>query len=106
LSSEHAAYYVAAKNLCYAFKEIIVEHIPREKNLASNELAQIASRIQIHDDQIERIIKVQKRILPSVITRGMDLEVNNKEIKEDDWRKPLIDYLSNPSPRVNKKVRH
>lgn len=34
-----AAYYVAARNLSYVFKDITVKHIPREKNLVAKEMA-------------------------------------------------------------------
>ncbi|CAL2237939.1 unnamed protein product [Prunus armeniaca] len=40
-----AAYYVAARNLSSMFKTISIKYIPRDKNLAANEMAQIASGI-------------------------------------------------------------
>ncbi|VVA36103.1 PREDICTED: retrotransposon unclassified, partial [Prunus dulcis] len=94
-----AAYYVAAGNLSSMFKDISVKYFPREQNLAANEMAQIASGIQIQEHQSERTITMQKKFLPSIISRGMDLEINANEVQAGDWRKPLIDYLTNPSPR-------
>ncbi|XP_021807646.1 uncharacterized protein LOC110751480 [Prunus avium] len=101
-----AAYYVAARNLSSMFKDISVKYIPRNDNLAANEMAQIASGIQIQEHQSERTIKVQKRSLPSILTRGMNLEINTNEVQAGDWRKPLIDYLTNPSPRVSRKTKY
>ncbi|BFG41093.1 hypothetical protein CerSpe_273670 [Prunus speciosa] len=100
------AYYVAARNLSSMFKDISIKYILREENLAANEMAQIASCIQIQEHHSERTIKVQKKFLPSIISRGMDLEINTNEIQDGDWRKPLIDYLTNPSPRVGRKIKY
>ncbi|VVA39507.1 PREDICTED: retrotransposon unclassified [Prunus dulcis] len=55
---DFVAYYVAAKNLCFEFTEVTVEHIAMAKNLVANEMTQVASRIHIKDTESERIIKV------------------------------------------------
>ncbi|CAL2247054.1 unnamed protein product [Prunus armeniaca] len=69
-------------------------------------MAQIASSIQIQENQSKRTVKVQRKFSPSIISKGMNLEINTNEVHAGDWRKPLIDYLSNPSPMVNKKVKY
>ncbi|KAH0983266.1 hypothetical protein GBA52_010443 [Prunus armeniaca] len=61
-------------------------------------MAQIASSIQIQENQSKRTVKVQRKFSPSIISKGMNLEINTNEVHAGDWRKPLIDYLSNPSP--------
>ncbi|CAL2258215.1 unnamed protein product [Prunus armeniaca] len=86
-----AVYLVAARNLLTEFREATWEHIPREENFAANELAQI--------------IKVGKKSLPSVLTRGMGIDVNSAIITEDDWRNPIINYLQYPTLPSEKKVR-
>ncbi|CAL8167775.1 unnamed protein product [Prunus armeniaca] len=43
LSPSLAVYPVAARNLLTEFREATWEHIPREENFASNELAQVAT---------------------------------------------------------------
>ncbi|CAL2272386.1 unnamed protein product [Prunus armeniaca] len=48
------------------------KYVPRDKNLAANEMAQIASGIQIQENQPERTIIVQKRALPSILSGGLD----------------------------------
>ncbi|CAL9011748.1 unnamed protein product, partial [Prunus brigantina] len=69
------------------------EHIPREENFATNELAQIARGIQMPKDCVQRIIKVGKKSLLYVLTRGMEIYINSAIIIEDDWRNPIINYL-------------
>ncbi|KAI5313180.1 hypothetical protein L3X38_042354 [Prunus dulcis] len=58
LSPSLAIYLVAARNLQTEFREATWEHIPREENFAANELAQIATCIQMPEDCVQRIIKV------------------------------------------------
>ncbi|CAL8153039.1 unnamed protein product [Prunus armeniaca] len=105
LSPSLAVYLVAARNLLTEFREATWEHIPREENFASNELAQVATGIQIPEDYVQRIIKVGKKSLPSVLTKGMEIDVNSAIITEDDWRNPIINYLQYPTLPYGKRVR-
>ncbi|CAL2271480.1 unnamed protein product [Prunus armeniaca] len=88
LSPSLAVYLVATINLLIEFKKVTWEHIPREENFAANELAQVATCIQMLEDCVQRIIKVGKKSLPSFLTRGMEIDVNSAIITEDDWRIP------------------
>ncbi|XP_050369176.1 uncharacterized protein LOC126787313 [Argentina anserina] len=71
--------------------------------------AQLATGIRLVDGVRERILKVQRRTLPSFMAR--------KEVKDDwlvavidvidvDWRQPNIQYLTDPSAPVDKRVRY
>ncbi|CAL9012730.1 unnamed protein product [Prunus brigantina] len=100
-----AVYLVAARNLLTEFREVTWEHIPREENYAANELAQIATGIQMPEDCVQRIIKVGKKSLPSVLTRGMEIDVNFAVISENDWRNPIINYLQYPTLPSEKRIR-
>ncbi|XP_050374687.1 uncharacterized protein LOC126792269 [Argentina anserina] len=74
------------------FADVVLDYIPRERNFAANELAQLANGIRLADGVCERILKVQRRTLPSFMTR--------KEVK-DEWL-----YLTDPSAPVDKRVRY
>ncbi|KAI5350651.1 hypothetical protein L3X38_003542 [Prunus dulcis] len=87
LSASLAVYLVAARNLLAEFREATWEHVPREENFAANEMAQIATGIQMPEDCVQRIIKVGNKSLPSVLTRGMEADVNTAIMTEEDWRK-------------------
>ncbi|KAI5349829.1 hypothetical protein L3X38_002718 [Prunus dulcis] len=50
LNPSLAVYLVAARNLLTEFREATWEYIPREDNFAANELAQVASGIQMPED--------------------------------------------------------
>ncbi|CAL8087069.1 unnamed protein product [Prunus armeniaca] len=58
LNPSLAVYLVAAINLLTKFREATWEHIPREENCAANEMAQIATGVQMPEDCVQRIIKV------------------------------------------------
>ncbi|CAL2230424.1 unnamed protein product [Prunus armeniaca] len=96
---------VVLKQIAGEYKEATWEHIPREENFAANELAQVATGIQMPEDCVQRIIKVEKKSLPSVLTRGMEIDVNSAIITEDDWRNPIIAYLQYPTLPSKKRVR-
>ncbi|VVA40504.1 PREDICTED: retrotransposon, partial [Prunus dulcis] len=105
LNPSLAVYLVAARNLLTEFREATWEHIPREENFAANELAQMASGIQMPEDCVQRIIKIGRKSLPSVLTRGMEIEVNSALITKDDWREPIMTYLQYPTLPSEKRVR-
>ncbi|XP_050387269.1 uncharacterized protein LOC126803515 [Argentina anserina] len=82
-----------ASKLLDQFTNVVLDYIPRERNFAANELAQLATVIRLADDVRERILKVQSRTLPSFMAR--------KEVKDEwliavidsiavDWRQPII----------------
>ncbi|VVA40918.1 PREDICTED: retrotransposon, partial [Prunus dulcis] len=105
LNPSLAIYLVVAKNLLIEFREATWEHIPREENFVTNELAQIAIGIQMHEDCVQKIINVGKKSLPSVLTRGMEIDVNSAIIIKDDWRNPIINFLQYPTLPSEKRVR-
>ncbi|CAL2229377.1 unnamed protein product [Prunus armeniaca] len=68
-------------------------------------MAQIATGIQIPENCVQRIIKVGKKSLPSVITRGMKIDVNVAIMTEEDWRLPIINYLQYPTLPSEKRIK-
>jgi len=74
------AYYERCVQLLKEFKDFRLEHIPRLHNVEANRLAQHASRYQPILD-----------ILSAV--------------SANDWRKEIIDYLKDPSKKVERRVR-
>ncbi|XP_050365536.1 uncharacterized protein LOC126784081 [Argentina anserina] len=81
-----------ASELLDQFADVVLDYIPRERNFAANELTQLATGICLADGVCERILKVQRRTLPSFMAR-----------KE---RQPIIQYLTDPSAPVDKRVRY
>ncbi|XP_050374574.1 uncharacterized protein LOC126792132 [Argentina anserina] len=98
-----------ASELLDQFADVVLDYIPRERNFVANEVAQLATGIRLTDGVRERILKVQRRTLPSFMAR--------KEVKDEwlvavidsidvDWRQPIIQYLTDPSAPMDKRVRY
>ncbi|XP_050386372.1 uncharacterized protein LOC126802732 [Argentina anserina] len=98
-----------ASELLDQFSEVVLDYIPRERNFAANELAQLATGIRLEDGVRERILKVQRRTLPSFMARK---EVNDEwlvvviDAIDVDWRQSIIQYLTDPSTPMDKRVRY
>ncbi|XP_017188273.1 uncharacterized protein [Malus domestica] len=101
-----ADYYLATTQLLsYWGTKISVSHIPRESNAMANEMAQLASGTQIQESKFEVEVEVQKRNLPSIFDRGFSLDVMTKELKTEDWRSSITQYLKNHYFPTSKKSR-
>ncbi|XP_024195631.1 uncharacterized protein LOC112198745 [Rosa chinensis] len=90
------------------FTDVGMEHIPRERNFAANELAQLATGISLQYGVRERILKVERRTLPSWLARPDppdDPVVAVLEPIDVDWRIPLIEYLKRPDSSADRKIR-
>jgi len=73
-------YYKKSMQLLKEFKDFRLEHVPRLHNEEVNRLAQHASGYQL--------------ILNTI-----------SAISTDDWRKEIVDYLKDPSKKVERRVR-
>ncbi|XP_024156411.1 uncharacterized protein LOC112164453 [Rosa chinensis] len=90
------------------FTDVDLEHIPRERNFAANELAQLATGITLKYGVRERLLKVERRTLPSWLARPDspdDPVVAVLEPIDVDWRIPLVAYLKRPDPTADRKIR-
>ncbi|XP_050365415.1 uncharacterized protein LOC126783925 [Argentina anserina] len=98
-----------ASELLDQFADVMLDYIPRERNFAANELAQLATGIRLADGVRESILKVQRRTLPSFMARK---EVNDEwlvaviDTIDVDWRQSIIQYFTDPSAPVDKRVRY
>ncbi|XP_061996752.1 uncharacterized protein LOC133714613 [Rosa rugosa] len=101
-------YLTRAIELLDQFDDADLEYIPRECNFAANELAQLATGITLKYGVRERILKVERRTLPSWLARPDppdDPIVAVLEPIDVDWRIPLIAYLKHPDLTADRKVR-
>ncbi|XP_061999025.1 uncharacterized protein LOC133716331 [Rosa rugosa] len=97
-----------AIELLNQFDDVGLEFIPRERNFAANELAQLATGITLKYGVRERILKVERRTLTSWLTRPDtpdDPVVAVLEPIDVYWRIPLIAYLKQPDPTADRKIR-
>ncbi|XP_024164406.1 uncharacterized protein LOC112171456 [Rosa chinensis] len=100
-------YLNSAVELLDQFDDVDLEYIPRERNFAANELAQLATGITLKYGVRERILKVERRTLPSWLARPYppdDPVIAVLEPIDIDWRIPLIAYLKQPDATADRKT--
>ncbi|XP_021816121.1 uncharacterized protein LOC110758551 [Prunus avium] len=96
-------YYVTALNTADDFSRITFVHVPRAENHEANEMAQVASGVNIPDTDHDRVIRIERRTLPALAERRMAAQVSSAEIADEvnmaeaDWRYPIVKYLRDPS---------
>ncbi|CAL2238301.1 unnamed protein product [Prunus armeniaca] len=103
----------ATRVLVYAneFSRISFVHMPRVEHHEANEMAQVASGVNIPDNDHDRVIRIEKRTLSALAERGMMTQVSSVEITDEvetaegDWRYPIIKYLRDPSSNHERTTR-
>ncbi|XP_008240624.1 PREDICTED: uncharacterized protein LOC103339121 [Prunus mume] len=95
-------YYVTALNMADEFSKISFVHVPRAKNHEANEMAQVASGVNIPDSDHDCVIRIEKRTLPALVEREMTTQVSSAEA---DWRYPIVKYLRDPSGNHERTTR-
>jgi len=86
-----------------------IAHISRHENCRANELTQQASSYHVHHDMF--YISQEPMSCVANISKAepqpTDSATNFKACAghDKDWRKPIVDYLQDPSKRVDKTVR-
>ncbi|XP_058774558.1 uncharacterized protein LOC131648846 [Vicia villosa] len=103
-------YFVITIRLLKRFEQVNIRHIPQKENQGANALAQEASGYKVLKDQDEEKIQVREKVRATLLSPS-DLStiklgsVDNEnfeimtvdEIGGNDWRKPIVDYLRNPT---------
>lgn len=108
ISENLTTYYVTALNSADGFSRISFEHVPRVDNHEANEMAQIASGVNIPEGEYSRVIKIERRTLPTLAERGMPTAIMSADLvdtAEEDWRYPIVSYLRHPSGDHEKSTR-
>ncbi|XP_058757860.1 uncharacterized protein LOC131631095 [Vicia villosa] len=110
-------YFVIANKLIKRFDSTSIRHITRRENQEANDLAQKVSGNKKDED--EEPVQVRKKVRAtvlspsdfSIINLGA-VDVENFEIltvdngQENDWRKPLVEYLRNPTGSTYTKIKY
>ncbi|GKV12837.1 hypothetical protein SLEP1_g23931 [Rubroshorea leprosula] len=98
-------YFATAIQLLEEFDDVSLKHIPRNMNIEANELAQIASGVKMLEGILEKVVVIEKRILPSIHQRGIMVEACSLDVTPTDWRHPIIEHLRNPSSKTSRRTR-
>ncbi|XP_059627439.1 uncharacterized protein LOC132270270 [Cornus florida] len=99
-----------AMQLRLEFVDVKVKHVYRSHNKEATNLTQIASGVRAPEGIMENLIRLMKRSLPSVKVREelladvFAIEVE-EDMKEDDRRTQIVDFLKNPDPKADRKLK-
>ncbi|XP_058758982.1 uncharacterized protein LOC131632216 [Vicia villosa] len=110
-------YFVIVNRLLKQFELTSIRHMPRRENQEANNLVQEASRYKKNEygEIIQVREKVQANLLsPSdlLIIKLGAVDAENFEIftidngQDNDWRKPLVEYLHNPTGSTDIKIKY
>ncbi|XP_027343131.1 uncharacterized protein LOC113855699 [Abrus precatorius] len=100
LSRNLVEYWVKVNKLLQKFDEVILEHIPRDKNQEANELAQIASKYRISSENLAKLTEIREKL------GSTNLEILNiNDLTDQDWRKSLVNYLKDPNIPTDRKTK-
>ncbi|KAK2354765.1 hypothetical protein QL285_092243 [Trifolium repens] len=122
-------YFVMASSLLDCFDHIDIEHIPRLENQGANDLAQIASGYKMSKEKLTQLIEIkEKMVLQEPISEQLSMpklvgadtipqeEIENihdefeifviDNLSDGDWRKPIVEYLRNPTGNVDRKTKY
>ncbi|XP_050909525.1 uncharacterized protein LOC127123340 [Lathyrus oleraceus] len=109
-------YFVITIRLLKRFEQVSLQHIPRKENQRANDLAQEASGYKASKDQNEEEVQVREKVRATLLSPS-DLSIIKLGVVhryhfeiltvddggENDWRKPLVDYLRNPIGSTDRK---
>ncbi|XP_050895644.1 uncharacterized protein LOC127102307 [Lathyrus oleraceus] len=112
-------YFIIASGLLKKFEMVYIRHIPRIENMIANDLAQIASGYKISREKLHKVIEVRGKVVETRLI-PLDLEhtrlgcadEGNFEVlaivslADEDWRKPIVVYLQNPTTYTDRKTRY
>lgn len=86
------------------FSRISFVHVPHAEKHEANEMAQIASGVNILDGEYNWVIRIEKRTLPALVERGMPAQImlaetveladraDQVETVEEDLIYPIVKY--------------
>ncbi|XP_025647233.1 uncharacterized protein [Arachis hypogaea] len=100
-SNNMAEYEALIVGLEILIGKVSLVHIPRIQNEIANELAQIASRYRIGPETLRKLANICQILVP--VDEREALCVDDWE--DDDWRKPIAEYLKNPGTQVDRKIK-
>ena len=89
--------------------DFTISHISRGDNFRANDLAQQASGYHISRGKLFVIEKPMHKNVPVYMAEqqgsSSDVLETSNMAELNDWRKPLLNYLENPSKSVDRKIR-
>src|SRR3954463_7020209 len=112
-------YFVIANRLLKKFEYVDLNHVSRLNNQKANDLAQLASGYRVSKEKQEELIEVRGKAMATKLSpsdlENSQLRFANKEefevlnidsLADTDRRRPIVNYLKDPSTDTDRKVKY
>ncbi|GKU89515.1 hypothetical protein SLEP1_g3644 [Rubroshorea leprosula] len=102
---------VSIKDSFFGMEAKLRQGRPREitaynkPTLAKYVVDEIASGVKMPEGILEKVIVIEKRMLPSIHQRRITVEACSLDVTPTDWRHPIIEHLRNPSSKTSRRMR-
>ncbi|KAK4716453.1 hypothetical protein R3W88_014791 [Solanum pinnatisectum] len=89
------SYHQFATFLLERFDQVFLNHVPREENCMADAFSNLATTMALGENETTKVRICHRWVFPSCL----DLKINESHhisirvVEEEDWRKPLIEYL-------------
>ena len=105
------AYLDKCLDIVATFDDFVIFHMPHDNNWRANKLAQQASGYNVHrgllfinDRSVLSLANIETGE-PHLDSAAKNVDNQVVAAEEQDWRKPIIDYLQDPSKHVDRAIR-
>ncbi|KAH0639459.1 hypothetical protein KY290_036728 [Solanum tuberosum] len=105
------SYHQYATFLLERFDQVFLNRVPREENRMANALANLATTMSLRENETTKVRVCHRWVIPDCL----DLQINESHrisirvVEDEDWRKPLIEYLEHgrllEDPRVRANIK-
>ncbi|XP_047259258.1 uncharacterized protein Mb2253c-like [Capsicum annuum] len=88
-------YHRYTTRLLKSFDKVFLNHVPREENRMADALANLAMTMALGENESTKVQVSHRWVIPGCLNLQLDesLHTSVRVVKEEDWIKPLIEYL-------------
>ncbi|PKI60631.1 hypothetical protein CRG98_018981 [Punica granatum] len=93
-------HFAVATQLIDEFERVQIHHVGQARNSEANELARLAVGMKLINKGQKKFVQVERREMPVLRVRGIQVAVISTKVDPTDWRYQLIHYLRDPNLKV------
>ncbi|KAH0761273.1 hypothetical protein KY290_017346 [Solanum tuberosum] len=105
------SYHQYATFLLERFDQVFLNQVPREENRIADALANLATIMALGENETTKVRVCHRWVIPGCLDLQIDKShhISVQVVEEEDWRKPLIEYLEHgrlpEDPRVRADIK-
>ncbi|XP_049397385.1 uncharacterized protein LOC125861563 [Solanum stenotomum] len=105
------SYHQYATFLLERFDQVFLNHVPREENRMADALANLATTMSLGENETTKVRVCHRWVIPGRLDLQIDEShhISVRVVEEEDWRKPLVEYLEHgrlpEDPRIRADIK-